>query len=111
MSFDEDTLRAAHKHCARHRAEIEKSKICGCFYCRSTFEPSLIEEWLDEGDGTAFCPKCAIDSVLGEASGFPVSDAGFLQAMYDYYFVRTVHVGNQKSSCRRKKFPPPRGEG
>jgi hypothetical protein len=78
------TLRAAHKHCIRHRAELEASEICGCFYCLSTFSPSAISEWIDDGQ-TALCPKCPVDSVLGSASGYPIT-RNFLQRMHDYYF-------------------------
>jgi hypothetical protein len=78
------TLRAAHKHCSRHRAELEASEICGCFYCLGTFSPSAISEWIDDGQ-TALCPKCPVDSVLGSASGYPIT-RDFLQRMHDYYF-------------------------
>jgi hypothetical protein len=37
-------------------------------------------------DETALCPKCNIDAVIGSASGYPVTDKGFLQTMYGFYF-------------------------
>ncbi|WP_439472921.1 hypothetical protein [Brevundimonas sp.] len=92
MSFTEGYLRDAHSHCARHRAELEASAVCGCFYCLETFAPHEIEEWVPEGDGTAHCPKCWIDSVIGDASGFPVSDKAFMAAMHEFWFERTVTV-------------------
>ena len=42
------TLRP-HKHCIRHRTETEASEVCGCFYCLSTFAPSHIVAWTDDG--------------------------------------------------------------
>ena len=64
----------AHKHSIFHKSEIMKSDICGCFYCLEIFPPSKIEEWTDQDlndkEETAMCPKCAIDSVIGSASGF-----------------------------------------
>jgi hypothetical protein len=75
----------AHKHSSKHRAEIAASKVCGCFYCLHTFQPSDIERWLTEGDGTALCPKCTIDSVIGDASGFPIT-VEFLTAMKTRWF-------------------------
>src|SRR5262245_35069182 len=48
-------VREAHKRSIRHRAEIIASNLCGCFYCLSTFAPSEIAEWTDDGD-TALCP-------------------------------------------------------
>lgn len=47
-------LGLAHKHSIRHRAELEASEICGCFYCLSTYPPTEIAEWIDDGQ-TALC--------------------------------------------------------
>lgn len=86
MTCDLSVLKAAHLNATRHRAEVECSDLCGCFYCLATFQPAEIEEWLDEGDGTATCPKCAIDSVIGSASGYPIDDPMFLKDMHRYWF-------------------------
>ena len=94
MTLSTEQLQAAHKHSSHHRAEVEASDVCGCFYCRATYPPVAIENWLNEGDGTALCPECTIDSVLGSASGFPVADPNFLTAMHEHWFERTIHVGN-----------------
>jgi hypothetical protein len=49
--------------------------------------PSDIVHWTAERSGrkTALCPKCGIDSVLGSASGFPIT-VDFLQKMRAAYF-------------------------
>lgn len=86
MDKSYDMLKAAHRHAGNHRAEIERSEICACFSCCKSFSASEIDEWLDDGDGTALCPQCGIDAVIGSASGFPVADADFLRAMHDYWF-------------------------
>lgn len=82
-------VRAAHKHSSNHRAEISGSASCGCFYCCATFAPSAIEDWVDEDDAgvgrTALCPRCGIDSVLGDKAGFPLTHA-FLELMKSYWF-------------------------
>ena len=82
-------LKEAHKHSIYHRSELEKSNICGCFYCKSVFNPIEINEWTDQRETkdnlTALCPKCGIDSVLGGASGF-IIDSKFLQQMYNHWF-------------------------
>ena len=83
-SVGTDPLDAAHKHCIRNRQEILKSKMCGCFYCGSSFASTEIWEWIDEGE-TAMCPKCGIDSVLGDASGFMLSK-NFLDGMNARWF-------------------------
>lgn len=78
------SVHLAHKHCTKHRAEIEASAICGCFYCLRTFPPTPITEWTDDSQ-TALCPKCGIDSVIGSASGYPITPE-FLQSMHDHWF-------------------------
>ena len=88
--MNEDTLRAAHRHSIKHRSEIIKSLMCGCFYCLRTYPHESIETWLEEGDGTALCPECSIDSVIGDASGFDVTDPAFLLAMNAFWFERTA---------------------
>lgn len=78
----------AHKYCSKHRDHIKKSDLCGCFYCLETFKPSEIVKWTDEvgGEGsTALCPKCGIDSVIGSASGFPITEK-FLNLMKTHWF-------------------------
>ena len=76
---------AAHRHSSRHRLELESSDRCGCFYCLAVFGPQEIESWLNEGDGTALCPRCSIDSVIGSASGLPITRA-FLSEMRRHWF-------------------------
>ena len=76
---------AAHEHCSNHRAEVEASEVAGCFYCCEMFAPSEIDEWIDDGQ-CAMCPRCGIDSVIGDASGFPVADKKFLNGMNEFWF-------------------------
>jgi hypothetical protein len=52
--------------------------------------PSEIEEWTDEGK-TAMCPRCGIDSVIGSASGFPMS-SNFLRQMHSHWFERSYKL-------------------
>ena len=100
MSMKSD-YKQAHTHSANHRDEIESSKICGCFYCCATFPPTDVNDWIDppaDNDisgvseeeemavgRTALCPKCGIDSVLGDKSGYPM-EKDFLQAMNKVWF-------------------------
>jgi hypothetical protein len=79
-----EDLDRAHKHSIQHRAELEASAVCGCFYCLSIFPPVDISEWTDDGQ-TAICPNCPVDSVIGAASGFPITQE-FLQRMHDKFF-------------------------
>ena len=79
-----ENIVAAHQHSSRHRAEVLSSELCGCFYCGRVFPPAEIVDWTD-GGMTALCPKCGIDSVLGAASGFPVTGE-FLGEMNRHWF-------------------------
>jgi len=81
---NEDRLEAAHRHCSFNRAELQSSSECGCFYCCAIFSPDDIVEWIDGGQ-TAICPKCPVDSVLGSASGFPITPE-FLEEMHAKWF-------------------------
>lgn len=85
MSYPRDMLDAAHRHSSRHRDELRRSAICGCFYCCETCAPAEIIFWCDDGD-TAMCPTCDIDAIIGSASAYPVADEPFLKAMNQRWF-------------------------
>jgi|GEM_PF-182371 len=86
-TLSEQDLKAAHAHAWQHRSEILQSNICGCFHCTETFKPSEIDEWVDEGT-CAVCPRCGIDAVIGDASGYDVESQAFLGQMRKYWFER-----------------------
>jgi hypothetical protein len=75
---------AAHKHSIRHREEIMRSEVCGCSFCLRVFAPARIDSWWDK-DQTAVCPYCRVDSVIGSASGFPITTE-FLSLMEKHWF-------------------------
>ena len=78
----------AHKH-TDFQQEILKSQECGCFYCLEIFSPDEIDDWHGEDckeyEPLALCPKCGIDSVIGDKSGFPIKHA-FLLKMREFWF-------------------------
>jgi hypothetical protein len=74
----------AHRFSSHHRNDLEKDRICGCFYCLKIFIPYEITEWCDN-EKTALCPNCGIDSVIGESSGFPITEL-FLKDMHQEWF-------------------------
>ena len=86
MEVSQATLDAAHRHSSNHRAELERSDACACFFCERSFAVVEIEEWIDDESGTALCPHCGVDSVIGSGSGFPVSDSNFIHAMHSRWF-------------------------
>jgi len=65
------------------------SDLCGCFYCLATYSPADIKEWTDEDEAgigtTALCPRCGIDSVIGNKSGYPITKE-FLEQMHSVWF-------------------------
>ena len=70
--------------------DLESNKKCGCFHCKEIFSSTKITEWLKDDNpidmyGTAVCPKCGIDSVIGESSGYPITTE-FLRGMQEHWF-------------------------
>ena len=63
----------AYKHAAFHRIELLASKACGCFACLKIYTPDVIQQWADKGK-TALCPYCGLNTVIGDASKYPISD-------------------------------------
>lgn len=83
--IDSDLYQAAHKHSSHHRAEIEASARCGCFFCFRTFASADIKTWTDSNQ-TALCPGCGVDSVIGSASKHRLDDT-FLRRMHTHFFL------------------------
>ncbi len=74
----------AHKHASKHRAELDNSALCGCFFCFRTFQIADVTAWTDANQ-TALCPRCGVDAVLGSASGHTIDDR-FLRRMHQHHF-------------------------
>lgn len=107
--FTEADYKAAHKFCIKNSEKLKGDKVCGCFYCLSVFSPKDIKSWLKEkrpinvsnvdasranatkiefeydGEMTALCPFCNIDSVIGESCGYVITK-DFLSEMNEYWF-------------------------
>jgi hypothetical protein len=49
-----------------------------------TFPSAEVTNWI-ESEGTAICPHCGVDSIIGDASGFPI-ETEFLEKMEAYWF-------------------------
>lgn len=75
----------AHECSICNKEQIEKSEKCGCFSCCEIFTPSEITDYLPDEPPTAECPFCHTDSVIGEASGFPITQ-DFLKKMKKRWF-------------------------
>ncbi len=75
----------AHEFCTNNKEMLQKDTVCGCFYCLEIFSPGEITDWIHDTKGTALCPYCGIDSIIGESSGYPITKE-FLKEMYNYWF-------------------------
>ena len=83
-----ELLNIQHYRSFRNERQIKESQICGCFYCKSIFNPEDVTEWCDNdgnGDPTALCPNCGIDSVLGDKCGVRITPS-FLELMNLQFF-------------------------
>ena len=63
-------------------------------YLKQMPSPKEIKEWVS-GDAdwtktdTALCPKCGVDAVIGESSGYPITKE-FLKEMNEYWFLNSI---------------------
>lgn len=89
MKWQSDEMIQAHEYSNNNKPYLKEDKVCGCFDCCKIFSPDEIEEYIEEDndcdrEGTAICPYCGIDSVIGEGSGFPITE-DFLKRMNRYW--------------------------
>ena len=80
----QNDMEKIYRHSKNNIAEISKSKICECFYCKKIFAPNEIKNRL-ENENTALCPYCSVDSVLSDASGVEITKK-LLEEMHKIYF-------------------------
>lgn len=82
--------RKAHIFSNNNKPALGTPQRCGCFYCGKMFESTEIVEWVEADNpydykGTAICPYCGIDAVIGESSGFLITKE-FLEGMNRAWF-------------------------
>ena len=82
---DDKRIIEAHKFSSNHKKALLNDHKCGCFFCLEIFDPKEITNWIDDTEGTAVCPYCKVDSVIGESSGYPITKE-FLSKMNLYWF-------------------------
>ena len=86
-------LEEVYKYSSSNRRLLENDNVCGCFYCKKIYNPNEIVEWLNEKEGTAICPYCSVDSVIGESCGKEISNQ-LLEEMNKEYFEQIYKLGN-----------------
>jgi hypothetical protein len=67
----------------KNKASIASSKKAGCYHCLNIFDAVEIKTYTDKNQ-TAICPKCGIDSILGDAD-IKIS-AQLLKEIKSYWF-------------------------
>ena len=77
----------AHNLAYSNRQKLAQASVCGCFYCLHIFSPEEIV-WEIDGDNTAMCPYCGIDSVIPESASLPITKA-FLKKMREFWFTES----------------------
>ena len=78
------------KHTKHNEQEILESETCGCLSCSASFAPEEVKAWqeaVDDAehperhvDRTGICPHCGEAFIVGDRSGYRITDA-FLEAM------------------------------
>lgn len=85
INIKKDNVISAYQFCTNNKPALAKDKLCGCFYCLKIFTSDKIKIWLRDTKGTAICPFCGINSVIGENSGYSITKE-FLKKMRQYWF-------------------------
>lgn len=98
----------AHSFSANHMEQLKKDSRCGCFHCERIFKPSEITDWIMADNdcdrlGTALCPYCGVDAVIGESSGLPITEE-FLFLMRRQWFGEPKEL--RKNPFRMKQYLP-----
>ena len=77
-------LKQIHNHSFKNRAEIAQSLICYCIHCQKACASGQVEKWVDDGE-TAICPKCGVDSLIGSAAEYEMTEP-LLKELHEFYF-------------------------
>ena len=62
-------------HSVNNEIEIIRSKKCGCYFCKKTYSARKVKDWEqgENGRASAICPECGMSTVIGDASGAPLT--------------------------------------
>jgi hypothetical protein len=81
-------LEEAHRQSFSNEGSLARSRWAGCFCCCRSFAAGAVCDWARERDGgrTALCPSCGVDAVIGDETGYPVTDPAWLSEMQRCWF-------------------------
>lgn len=77
----------------KNKSIIDFSTYAGCYHCLAIFEAKEINQYTDSGK-TAICPKCGIDTVLGDSC--MKIDATALKEINDFWFTKKSVVKKEE---------------
>lgn len=86
-SYTQDVWKQVSDLTMHNKKILNSSKLAGCYYCLKVYPATAVDEFVDSDDETGLCPECGIDAVVGDATGYPVTDAEFLQSMHNHGFI------------------------
>lgn len=99
-------LETAYEASYENKESILKSHVCGCYYCQHIFSRREIdrEDFVKDKNGyTATCPYCGADTVIGDASGCPITK-DFLAEMHRKHFKKQVAKAAPKAPKENAPF-------
>ena len=82
---DKSSYSIAHKNTHSNMNNLFIKQKCVCIYCEKSFVSDQITQVVNYYPGTALCPYCGIDAVIGEVSGFELNEE-FKAKMNMYFF-------------------------
>lgn len=90
------------KHAEDNEIELLNSNECGCYFCRHIFPARLVNEWNDEdGHVSAVCPECGMTTVIGDASGVPLSKQLLKEMNLCFFDSKDANLGAAMTYCAR----------
>ncbi len=81
----------------KNKEIIKKSNKVACYYCLNIYDATHIRDYTD--DNTAICPFCDVDTIIGDATNYPIEDKNFLEHMYWYAFCR-ISMNEDHPECK-----------
>ena len=88
-ALSDEELHEIHTHCTANRKEVEASSRCACFYCQEVYCASEVYDFIVEPSldfkETALCPRCGVDTVIGDATGIPFYKE-LMEKLHQHYF-------------------------
>ena len=77
-------IKKASQYSINNMQALKNSELAACHYCKSVYKSIEIVRTIDGGK-TVLCPKCEIDTVLGDNSPFDF-DRATLDRLHNYWF-------------------------